>query len=196
MSFYWRGKLDVDDLLLVSFLRNSDSKIQERCLEFIGRGLGNTADVPPEIAHRLQVLFDYFAEEVSKNHPASRLKQFSAFGWWFISEVFPDEWRIQRLKAALTLAGDIDPVDKVLESLESLSSAFPSEAAQCVALLASGDHDPWELDYWNPIAFKVLESARKANWQQAMPWVVQAANAFGRAGFLNFRSLIEEPAVS
>ncbi len=193
MSFYWRGKLNVDDPLLASFLRNSDSKIQERSLEFIGRGLGNTSDVAPGIAHRLQTLFDYFAEEASKTNPASRLKQFSAFGWWFISEVFPDEWRIQRLKAALTLAGDIDPVDKVLESLEELSSAYPAEAAQCVALLASGEHDPWELDYWNPSAFKVLESARKANWQQAMPWVVQAANAFGRAGFLTFRSLIEKP---
>jgi hypothetical protein len=190
MTFYWRGKLRLEDPLLVSFLQNSNSAIQERSLEFIGRSLGNTEDVPPEIAHRLQILFDGFVASATSPDSAAKAKQFSAFGWWFIAEVFPDQWRIQRLKTALALAGDVEPVDKALESLESLASSYPAEAAECVALLASGEHDYWELDYWNPLAFKVLEAARKANWKEARPWIIQAANSFGRAGFLEFRSLI------
>lgn len=193
MTFYWRGKLNVEDPLLVNFVRNSKADTQERSLEFIGRSLGNTAEVPPEIARRLQVLFDWFVENAPKPTADAKLKQFSAFGWWFMSQVFPDQWRIERLKTALTLAGDVDPVDKVLENLEDLSTAYPAKAAECVALLASSEHDYWELDYWNPMAFKVLESARKSNWQEAKPWILQAANSFGRAGFVYFRSLIGEP---
>jgi hypothetical protein len=190
MTFYWRGKLDLGDGGLIQRLVSiARSEVRARCLEFIGRSLGNTDVVQEPILNRLQLFFEWLLDQTRVPN-SEKCPEFSAFGWWVISGKFQDEWRVKSLRAALQLAKDIDPTDKILEELEGLAAYYPKEAAECVALIASGDHEPWDFSYWSELADKVLEAALHAGGPEIRPSVEEAANLFGQAGYLKFRRFV------
>src|SRR6185369_146879 len=58
MSFYWRGKLDLQDKILQAFYRRASAKLRAHALNFVGRSLRNTeGPMPSTVAARLKKLW-------------------------------------------------------------------------------------------------------------------------------------------
>ena len=96
------------------------------------------------------------------------------------------------LRRSLRAAHKVDLVDKVLDRLSELADEYPKLVVDCVCLLTSGDFEPWDIEYWNSKAFKVLSQGLKADKQHTKIFVAQAANNLGRRGYLAFRDLYTE----
>lgn len=189
MTFYWRSKIDLNEGGLIhQLIMNGTATVRQKCLEFVGRSLDNTEEVPDSILKRLQFFFDWLTQRDAAE--SEICSEFAAFGWWFVSEKFEDNWRISSLHTSLQLAKDTEPADKVLEELEKLAGTFPKEAAECVALLAIGEHEPWEFEFWSSHAYKILEISSRAGGQKSRSAVEDAANLFGKSGYLKFRDFI------
>jgi hypothetical protein len=58
-----------------------------------------------------------------------------AFGWWFVSEKFENDWAITQLKEALMLVGVVDPGHWVMERLTALAPAMPLQAMSALDLM-------------------------------------------------------------
>lgn len=163
MTFYWRGKLNLDDPdgILSEFWRKASDPIRGHALSYIGRSLDQWKDtVPPQPLQRLKLLWEgrlTAAKEAAT--PDNYITEMSAFGWWFVSEKFEDTWAIKQLDEALKIAGKVEHEEAVVERLASLSQNMPREAVRCLEALVKGDRDDWRIHGWREHIRTILATA-------------------------------------
>lgn len=194
MTFYWRGKLRLDDSegLLAKFLGKASDTLRGHALEFIGRSIHNTKEaIAHEILERLQNLWESRlvaakTSEGSKTHQA----EMAAFGWWFISGKYEGHWAITQLKEALRIGGKTDPDQMVIEHLAELAPTIPSETVQCVEAMMKNEHEGWRISGWRNHAWTILASAIRSPDREAAYIAKRLVNDFGRKGYWEFRELL------
>ena len=186
LSFYWRGKISSEEGgLLQTYFRLCDVDAFEHGLEFVGRSLGGNQEIRRDVIERLTALFDSLIDEAeSARVNATSL---AAFGWWFSTDRLDEQWKMSRLLEVLHHTSRVDPADAVLEHLLPMAERFPLEAAEAVSMMAEGNYEPWDFEYWSPKALAVLEKAVASGRPDVKSVVAKAADRFGRLGRLEFR---------
>lgn len=186
LSFYWRGKIGLEeDGLVKAYFRACPVDACQHCLEFVGRSLGRNLDVRDEVSERLEALLDSLIDDAKTNRvdPMSLV----TFGWWFDSPRLNEEWKVTRLLEVLRQTSRVDPTDTVLECLISIAERLPLEAAQAVSMIAKGEYEPWDYEYWSTKAFAVLKKAVTSEREDVRSAAADAAERFGLSGRLEFR---------
>jgi len=190
MVFYWSGKLDLDDPLLVAFWQRASDDLRAHALSFIGRALARTeSDVLAETLNRLKQLWERRLA-VARNEGSSSgfTKEMAAFGWWFVSGKFDVDWAIQQLLASLELAKESNPDHMVLEQLAETAQTYPRESVQCLRIIVERDRKRWTLygkrDSVRDILELGLQDAGAADEAE------QTIHHLGSRGFLDFRDLL------
>lgn len=194
MVFYWRGKLDLDEPegLLGRFWKKASPAVRGRALEFVGRSLKDTkGDVPPGILKRLRLLWEKRRSEAGIAQDVELfLSEMKAFGWWFASAKFDDEWAIKQMLEALKLAQKTDPHHLVVERLAGVAEKMPLEAVQCLERLAKGDREGWEIHGWLKDAQTILRHALESKGEAA-GLAEDLIHYLGSRGYLEFRTLLQ-----
>jgi hypothetical protein len=145
MTYYWRGKVNLQDPLLVSFWEEASDMLRAYAIEFIGHALWQTESmIPPEITIRLQNLWNQRLSR-AQEAPSKHEKEVSAFGWWFVSEKLDPNWSVANLMAALKLVPKVKPGNKVIEHLARTVITHPLESVECLRRIAEGDREGWQL---------------------------------------------------
>ena len=191
---YWQGKLELDepDGLLSVFYHKAGVPLRTHALHFVGRALWQTEDpVPEQIVDRLRALWESRLGAVrSGTAPAEENVRLSAFGLWFVSGKFGDEWAIEQLEEALTLAGSVELDHLVVEQLAQVAESMPARAVRCLTLMVEGDKKGWLLSGWLEHARTILSAALKSTEKAAQERATELVHRLGARGYLQFRDLL------
>lgn len=186
MTFYWRGKLDLDESggLLSSFYSKAPESLHEYALEFIGHSLHNTVDeVPSEILERLKKLWQY-------NIESSEI-EFTSFGWWFGSRKFDENWAIEKLKEVLKITGKVETDNLVVKYLGELASKMPLITVECLELIIKGDKEEWRINFWKDEAKEILKTVLTSDDSGAQENAKSLVHYLGSLGYIEeFRELL------
>src|SRR6266851_5230514 len=95
------GNLELagSDGLLGHFWNKAPVELRRTALQEIGRWLHTKEPIDFEILKRLQGLWEWRLEEVSKKQTDPR--ELSSFSWWFSSGQFVEEWAMDQLEKVL-----------------------------------------------------------------------------------------------
>lgn len=188
MIYYWRGKLEHNDPLLMEFWAKAPDKIRGHAIEFVGRALMQTKnEIDCDILKRLQNLWEDRISK-TKSNPDKNQKEISSFGWWFISEKFDLEWSLTKLAEALRCFPKSESDHMVIEQLSKNVEAYPDKVLECLDLLVRGHKEPWVIELNKQHIRKILQVAlgRDDLRDQAR----RIINYLGSRGFIDFRDLL------
>ncbi len=186
MQLYWRGLIGVEAEGIVSqFFSRAGDSLREHTIAFVGRSL-NPAEVSPEILNRLTLLWDYrLANAPSPDHT----KEMAAFGWWFISGCFEDNWALEHLHKSLQLSkGDMEPKLNTLDRLSRLADKHPDLVIACTELIISADYE--NVILWVQELTQILSVALKSGSPTASKTAENIINKLGTRGDHQYRSLL------
>lgn len=194
MAFYWRGKLNLNEPggLLNRFWEKASPAVKGKAIEFIGLSLQNTKGVvQAKILDRLRQLWERrLGAARSATDVEVFLPELKAFGWWFTSGKFDDEWATKQLLEALKFTQKTDPHHLVVERLEDVAEKMPLEAVQCLWHLAKGDREGWKIHGWIEEAKSILSHALKGG-AKAAELAEDLVHYLGSRGYLEFRALLQ-----
>jgi hypothetical protein len=190
MVFYWRGKLSLDDDLLVDFWRKAPASVRAHAHAFVGQALKQTSgDVPLEILNRLKQLWERRLTAARQAQDRSDFeKEVAAFGWWFASGKFDVDWALDQLFASLEFSGRVKRTHMILKTLSVTAQTHPLKSVKSLRLIAEGDRQGWELDIGREHIWQILQ------WSLANPDAKEEAEKLihylGSRGFLEFKDLL------
>ncbi len=189
MVYYWRGKLEHDDPLLIEFWAKAPDKIRGHAIEFVGQALMQTKnEIGYDIIKGLQNLWEDRISK-TKSDPANNQKEISSFGWWFISEKFDLKWSLTELAEALRCFPKSEPDDMVIEQLSKNVEAYPDKVLECLNLLVRGHKEPWVIDLNKQHIRKILQVALGRDDLRDQARII--INYLGSRGILYFRDLLQ-----
>jgi hypothetical protein len=180
--------------MLELFYEKAPPSLRGHALHFVGRSL-QTADeaVPTEIIERLIVLWERrLADARASGSAASYAPELEAFGWWFASGKFDDEWALPQLAEALTYSGSAEVDHLVVERLAGLAAIKPAQVIRCLSLMVEGDKEGWRIPGWLEHARTILINALNSGDAAAGQAATNLAHRFGARGYLHFRDLVSE----
>lgn len=194
MAFYWRGKLSLDkpDELLERFYSKSPDHLCAHALDFVGRSLHKTEEeVSPEILDRLQRLWEHRFKTIKNDKiPDSHTAELSAFGWWFASGKFDDNWSIKQLEEILEITGQIGREHWVFDRLEVLAPKLPNSVVKCLRIIIEGEEEDLHIYSRENQIRIILTAVIKSGDGSAKETAKQLIHQLGTRGFLKFRDLL------
>ena len=194
MTYYWRGKLDLDDMggLLSRFWSKSPALIRGHALEFLGRSLEHTKEaVPSHILERLKVLWEKRLNDAkASGAPDAYRDEMAAFGYWFISGKFDDAWAMTQLLESLKLSQKTKQEHSVIGKIAKLVHNIPCESVQCLELIAKGDREGWKIHQSRDEARSILAAALRT---PAASLAENLIHYLGSRGYIDFGDLLKKP---
>jgi len=189
MTFYWRGKIELIDAILTEFWSKAPDSLRGHAIESIGQALKATEKpISEEIINRLKALWGKRLDS-AKNYPEDHEKEMAAFGWWFASGGFDEEWAVKQLHEVLEQTKKIEVADEVFERLVAIAESYPLQAVECLRFIAEGDKEGWLISAVSNDAKKILKVAldNPVSEREAKKTI----NYLGSRGFLDFRELLK-----
>jgi hypothetical protein len=193
MTFYARGKLPLGkaDNALGVFFSRAPVGLRRHALASVGIDLGQARGlVRPEIKDRLMKLWAWRIEEVrTASDPRQAAEELGAFGWWFVSGAFDDEWAIGELTETLPIGGKVDAHHDVMAKLAALPGTMAARAVTAARLLVEADQDGWVVLVSKDAIKTIIVNACD------VPGAREAAGAFvgvlSARGYPEFRELLK-----
>lgn len=194
MVMYWRGKIDLEGVMLTRFWQKAPGKLRAHAIGFVGRSLLQTEDaIPEDVVQRLKRLWLTRLEIVHSSDNITPYKEeTAAFGWWFASQKLGRDWAIAQLLEVLRLVRSVNPVDLVIEKLVSLASDLPFEAVQCLDYVAKGEEGGWNIYLGRDNVFRILQTVMHSQNTEARKRAEELINYLGSIGFIDFRDLLTQ----
>jgi hypothetical protein len=194
MSFYWRGKLKLQQpfRLLAQFYTKAPDELRGQALQAIGVGLCQMRKPPARrVLKRLRTLWEWRMSVARDGEsPTSHAAELAAFGLWFASTKFDDIWSFEQLKEALAISGKIEPDHLVVERIAELAKVAPLTAVECLSLILEGDEEGWHTYGWREEVRTTLSIAMHSSNSAARQSAKELTNRLGARGFLEFRDLL------
>jgi len=205
MVFYWRGKIELDDELLVRFWEKASDDLSGYTIEFIGSSLKYTDDeISENILERLRELWENRLKTVQElEQPDKQFKQVVAFGWWFISGKFNDTWALEQLKKALDIAKWVEPHRRVIAQLAEFVSSpamrdpenrdTPKLVIECLSIIIKGVQEyrkEWAVRAEKDNIRKILTFLLNNDEPELREAAESLVHELGALGYYDFRDLL------
>lgn len=196
MTFYWRGKLNLDDsgCLLTRFFELASDQLRGYAITFVGRSLEKTQnEVDPQILSTLQLLWEKRLEIARNSTEVSAYTtEIAAFGWWFGSGKLDDSWSLTQIKDILKLVGKLEPDFLILDRLVLLADSMPELTAECFELMIKKDKPGWSTYGWQNETKTILSKLIKSSSAKATQIAKNIIQELGRHGNWEYRELLSE----
>lgn len=198
MLFYWHGELELEDPsgILSLFYEEAPSSLRAHAIESVGIMLQNSeSDVSEEIIQRLKLLWESRLMAAREADEISLYQdELAAFGWWFASGRFDDEWSFHQLAAALVTGKKLNDKKHVVERLASLAPELPDQVARALYLIVES------ADYLKVYGFaddatKVLDTLLASGNEEAIKQARRTIDRLLSLGHRDFRELIKSAGV-
>jgi len=188
MAFYGRGKLQLDDDLMIAFYEKASLQLRAHAIEFLGRSLGSS-DVPlPEgYEDRLHRLWEWRFTQATENGEPDELADFC---WWFSSGKLDEDWALFQLKAVLVLPTKGDSLDFAAEQLVKVAARKPMPALECLNLMLNKLGEVGIYFGWNDEAKQILGEAMKSQDEAVKALATAIINRLGAMGYFEFREFL------
>lgn len=200
MTYYWQGALSRKgaDRTLDMFFESSEPKLRASAIEFIGRSLKSSSEVPAQPIRLLRDLFEWRLDRARdlSTAPASESEELVPFGWWFSSGHFDPEWSLAQLAEVLRLAGRCEPDHMVAEQLVVYVEKYPIEAGEALKAMIEGLKEIYSLVGWRDEAKQIVRVLLRAQDKRAQALGKDIIDALIQRRFVEFRSLLTEEAGS
>lgn len=144
MLFYGRGKIELKDPLLEEFWKTASDEMREHALDFTGRNLKSDGEFDEPILARLKLLWENrLAAAKASDKKQDYEKEMSAFGWWFASARFEDQWSTDQYLEALEIGRKTQSDYFVVVRLAQLVKTLPLESVRILSKLVLADNPGW-----------------------------------------------------
>lgn len=196
MTLYWHGMLNLDEPqgLLRDFFSKAPDSVRAEAIEFLGRSLeGVQVPLADDVAERLCRLWEWRVGEArTAERPEAYAKELGAFGWWFASAKFEDNWSLEQLQQALELGAELRHASHVVKRVARIAEATPRPATDCLKLLVKKTKETWEIHGWKDDAKRVLALGLGSSDGMAREAAEALVHTLGAMGFPEFRDLLRE----
>ena len=111
-------------------------------MRFLAQNIGSANPLDAPVAERLRELWESRVQAVRNGADAAEL---TAFGEWFGAGRLGDDWELQQLITALSLAGRIESEHKALPRLAALAPAHTNTCMTALEAWTRTSPHPWML---------------------------------------------------
>ena len=186
MQLYWRGRIGLESGgILESFYNKADDTLLGHTVTYAGRSISNTKDIPGEVLRRLEQLWDY---HLSRTTASVHVREMAAFGWWFNSGYFEDNWALDHLLNSLQLSnGNMEPKLGTLQRLAKLAERYPDTVIRCTELIV--DAELVDVILWVDDLTTILRTVLKSG-TNAADVARKIIQKLGVRGHLQYRGLL------
>jgi hypothetical protein len=152
-------------------------------------------NIPPAIIDRLTKLWEERLTVAKKaTRRSSHRNELAAFGWWFVSGTFEDDWAARQLEEVLAITPEVEADDMVVERLAKIAAAMPITAIRCLNFMVKGTRDYWRiLNYQEEareIIAKAIISGSTSGELEIKTLVEDTISRLMAQGHLGFRDLL------
>jgi len=191
MQLYIRGRLALDDALLQELFARSEDRLRSHALQYVGRLARERPDLSGDAVPRLAALWESRMQTASASEDAPRFrKELSAFGWWFASGRFDENWAIANILAVIGAKVIPKPVHLVLKYLAVLAPGFPLEAIRCVQGMVEVGLETMMVHEWEENVRLILQAGLGGPNVTAQEAAAELINRLVARGDLTFRDLL------
>ena len=193
MQYYACKALELDDPLLTSFFGKASPALRAQTLGDVGWHLGreDAEDLDAGVQKRFMDLWERRVTLSLEKINAFR-QEMGAFGWWFASKKFPDDWSISQLMTVLEKFRTIHYDFAVVKRLAELAPKYPYETVRALGIIFEADKDGWAIHGWDDAPQIIVREALKAD-QKSREEADNVANVFVARGHHRFRDLLRTP---
>jgi hypothetical protein len=190
MQLYWRGRISLDPgELLDCFYARANDDLLGQTTTYVGRSISDTKEgIPKEILDRLKRLWSRRLEQVTdKQH----VREMAAYGWWFNSGYFEDEWALDHLQQSLQRSnGAMEPKLGTLERLVRLAEKYPSTVIDCTDMIVRAE--PIDVILWVEDLKRILSIVIRVGDADASKRARSLIQSLGVRGYHEYRELLEQ----
>lgn len=199
MSMYLRGKEPLEGDLISRFFDRADDDLRAYAIRWIGRQIkefGVDGEQNPGISQRLHDLWDYrLSEAEQRDDQHDFVEEVGAFGWWFISGEFEEEYALRQTVRALEEIGVLKPEFEVIDTLSELSKRHSALALECLNLLVRADEGTKRIyGYKDEETRTILTQGLENDDEELQEKTRILVDYLGAQGFFQFRDLLQPDA--
>ena len=164
MQYYAWKALELDDPLLISFFAKASPALRAQTLGDVGWHLGqeDAGDLDGGVQKRFMDLWEHRVKKGLENINAFR-EEMGAFGWWFASKKFPEDWSIQQLITVLEKFRTIHHDFAVVKRLAEVVPKYPYETVHALGIMFEEDKDGWAIHGWDDAPQVIIGEALKGD---------------------------------
>ena len=155
-------------------------------------GQEDAGELDVGVQKRFMDLWEYRLAQGMQNVNASR-EELGAFGWWFASKKFPDDWSIGHLMTVVEKFRHIHPDFAVIKRLAELAPKYPYEAVRCLGIIFEEDKDGWAIHGWDNAPQVIVSEASKGDGGKSRGEADRVANVLVARGHTGFKTLLKKP---
>ena len=188
MVYFAWNKLKLDSEIMEIFWSTSTPDLKSHAIEFIGR---TGKEASPEAISRFKNLWEnrlLIASKADDKNPY--INELKAFGWWFVSEAYDDNWCLNQLEKVLHITGEIEYDHGVIERLASLSGKYPLQTVGLVEIMIEGEKKGWGILLWTESIRAVLQKALSSKDADAYKAAEALINRLAARGYPDFGTLL------
>jgi len=192
MAFYSQGlfKLDDGETIFSKFWNQAPVRLKAYAIETVGRNLWHAKDIVKlEVLNRLEAFWEARLKSVLESKENVEHGELRAFGGWFVSGKFNDEWAIRQLTKVIEITGTVDISYAVVERLEKLVAQMPEETMNCFEMMVKNDSQGWGIHTWSKSAEIMLKEALKTEAAETARRII---NYSASQGYLKFMGLLND----
>jgi hypothetical protein len=196
MTYYWQESLPFEDRdgHLRRFFERAGPETRQYALEFIGRSLMSSGDVPPEALALIRKLIEWrigvVRQAAAVGEQPSSAAELRAFGWWFASSKFQPDWALQALLDVLRLGTQVEPAHMVAKQLVSLADNHPLQVAEVLRLMIELGRREFAVSGWQEEARDLFDKLGRVEDARVRSFVTAAVDALLAQGYVEFRGLM------
>jgi hypothetical protein len=193
LTLYGRGDLalDEDDGFIRRLLQTAHPSIRRHGIEFVGKTLQDSEDVPSGVVDRFRDLWDYYWSCTGISDAKERRGAW-LFGLWFATGQFESSWSLDALGRFIGVAGLPEPDHAVVERLAALIDEHPVKVARLLRQIVDADVEGWHVHGWMEDARTILRKALAVGGEAAAE-ARRAIETLGRRGYVDFGKLLKQP---
>jgi len=157
LTLYWLGKLTFDGnrQLLRRYYHNGPASVRNHLMRFLARSISGASTLDLPVAGRLRELWESRVQAVRNGADATEL---AAFGEWFGAGKLGDDWELQQLITALSLAGRIESEHEAIPRLAALAPAHTSTCMTILEAWVRTSPQPWTLQQYEESIRAILKA--------------------------------------
>lgn len=190
MTQFLRGKLTLQDQLVVQFFEQAPLDIRRETLAYVGRAV---EDLAPNDAAAVERAIELWDSRVAAQTVRGD-SELTAFGWWFVGTEIPATWALEQLSQTLSQTnGKIDHDYSVISRLAEIANTDPSLAIRCLRVMLDKDRERGIILASADKVRDVLRAALASEQAGARPSAIDLIHMLGAHGYREMRELLPEP---
>ncbi|MBX3177135.1 MAG: hypothetical protein KF886_07240 [Candidatus Hydrogenedentes bacterium] len=194
ITYYVWGILENANIegMLSQFFKNAEDRLRSEAIDYAGEfSNGCPEDELPKLKSRLMHLWRDRRKIIDDAPDVDKYKEeISAFGSWFVSDAFEEDWALDQLVWALQSSKKVRSAHLVVKRLSNCSDQDLPAALICLKSMMEGDEQGWEISSWRKDVKRLLRKCLDSESQDLSARAENVIHWLGARGLSEYRSLL------